>query len=84
MLLIDNSLFLSSARDLKYTVYFSLESVEFYSKYCSFTAGGWVRLVILFGLTTKAIYSLELSAAVIIKKFNEFLSIEDHAYYIEE
>ena len=37
-----------------------------------------------FGLTTKAIYSLELSAAVIIKKFNEFLSIEDHAYYIEE
>ena len=37
-----------------------------------------------FGLTTKAICSLELSAAVIIKKFNEFLSIEDHAYHIEE
>ena len=40
VLLIINSLFLSSARDLKYTVYFSLEGVEFYSKCRNLTAAG--------------------------------------------
>ena len=40
VLLIINSLFLSSARDLKYTVYFSLESVEFYRKCRNLTAAG--------------------------------------------
>ena len=84
VLLIINSLFLSSARDLKYTVYFSLESVEFYSKCRNLTAAGWVGLVILCSQERPFDFS-KFSSAVIIWKLNDFSSfIGDHAHHIEE
>ena len=83
VLLIINSLFLSSARDLKYTVYFSLESVEFYSKCRNLTAAGWVGLVILCSQERHFDFS-KFSSAVIIWKLNDFSSIGDRAHHIEE
>ena len=83
VLLIINSLFLSSARDLKYTVYFSLESVEFYSKCRNLTAAGWVGLVILCSQERHFDFS-KFSSAVIILKLNDFSSIGDRAHHIEE
>ena len=83
VLLIINSLFLSSARDLKYTVYFSLESVEFYSKCRNLTAAGWVGLVILCSQERHFDFS-KFSSAVIIWKLNDFSNIGDRAHYIEE
>ena len=83
VLLIINSLFLSSARDLKYTVYFSLESVEFYSKCRILTAAGWVGLVILCSQERHFDFS-KFSSAVIIWKLNDFSSIGDRAHHIEE
>ena len=83
VLLIINSLFLSSARDLKYTVYFSLESVESYSKCRNLTAAGWVGLVILCSQERHFDFS-KFSSAVIIWKLNDFSSIGDRAHHIEE
>ena len=83
VLLIINSLFLSSARDLKYTVYFSLEGVEFYSKCRNLTAAGWVGLVILCS-QERPFDFLKFSSAVIILKLNDFSSIGDRAHHIEE
>ena len=83
VLLIINFLFLSSARDLKYTVYFSLESVEFYSKCRNLTAAGWVGLVILCSQERHFDFS-KFSSAVIIWKLNDFSSIGDRAHHIEE
>ena len=83
VLLIINSLFLSSAGDLKYTVYFSLESVEFYSKCRNLTAAGWVGFVILCSQERHFDFS-KFSSAVIIWKLNDFSSIGDRAHHIEE
>ena len=81
VLLIINSLFLSSARDLKYTVYFSLESVEFYSKCRNLTAAGWVGLVILCSQERHFDFS-KFSSAVIIWNFETWKII--CAHHIEE